>query len=247
MPFVEHLVEMRARILLCIFMIVGTTAAVWYRFDDLNYLVLGPLRTVYMELGENAGLDYPPRTFAVHEAFVYMLKMGFVAGIVLASPMIIYEVWAFVSPGLRPAEKRALIPVFWLGLIFFMGGAFVCYTWVLPTAVRYLVSINAWLGVSMTPRLRDYSSFVIGLMLSFGIAFEMPLVMSALARIGIVSPKNMLDRWRYAVLAAFVAGAFLTPPDYITQVMMAGCLIGLYGLGLLFAYMSYPGEQKEKE
>ena len=148
--------------------------------------------------------------------------------------------------GLRLAgahpERGALVPIFWLGLLFFLAGAAVCYFWVLPTAITYLVQVTMWTGSALKTRLGEYASFVTGLLVAFGLAFEMPLVMLALARTGIVSPARMFAKWRHVTVGAFVVGAFLTPPDYVTCAMMAVCLIGLYALGLLFAYVSYPDD-----
>jgi len=243
MSFTSHLMEMRARIVLSLIIIAVATALSWIFFDQLNALLLAPLKKAASEV-EGASGAYPPITLAVHEAFVYVLKLGIVMGVVAASPIIIYEMWAFVSPGLTRSERRAMVPIFWLGLIFFLTGATVCYLWVLPTAIEYLIQVNLWVGSDLKARLRDYASFVIGLEVAFGVAFELPLVMSALARVGVVSPGKMLAQWRYMAVGAFVIGALLTPPDYVTCTMMAGCLIGLYALGLIFAYMSYPSDLK---
>lgn len=169
--------------------------------------------------------------------FLAVLKIGLWAGLILALPIVLSQVWAFVSPGLHANEQRAITPVFLLGTVFFVVGALIAYRFVVPMALDFLYTFNRSIQVGEINFVGPYVGFVISLMMAFGIAFEMPLVVLGLSHVGLVTPALLWRNARYAVLAAFIFGALLTPPDVISQLLLAGCLLALYLVSILFSYL----------
>ena len=169
--------------------------------------------------------------------FMSVIKIGLWAGLVLSLPIIISQLWGFVRPGLLEHERKAITPIFIFGIVFFVAGALIAYRWVVPMALTWLFDFNRGMDLMDITYISKYVNFVITLMLAFGIAFEMPLVVLGLSIVGLVTPRLLIRHGRYAILGAFILGALLTPPDWISQVMMATCLVGLYGISILFSYI----------
>ena len=234
-PIGEHLSELRWRVIAIICTVAAATAAAWWQYALLLGIVERPLRQAAARLGIAATLQ----TFSPAEAFVFVMKIGVIAGLVFSSPMILYQLWAFVEPGLTRRERGVLMPVFVLGLFFFLAGAALAYFWVAPAALYYLSLVARNVGVLYNLRLSEYTEFLVDLMLAFGAAFELPLVMLGLSAGGIAAPSAFARPWRLVVVGAFVIGAILTPPDVISQIVMAAVLIGLYCLGIAFAKIGW--------
>lgn len=253
-PLGEHFGEMRRRLLISAGTVVLAAAVTWSQLDHVNRLVLRPLHQAGSRLVVKFGLPdredlatHPnkpsilvmPPTFKPTEGFVYAVKLGILVGILAATPIILFQIWAFVAPGLTRRERRIIRPVFLFGAFFFLAGAAMAYYWVVPTALYYLAWVDWWLGFHSMWRIAEYSAFLISLLLVFGLAFELPLVMCAIGFAGLIRPSAFLRPIRYVIAAAFVLGAVLTPPDVSTQIMMATTLIGLYFLGVGFAKVGY--------
>jgi sec-independent protein translocase protein TatC len=240
----EHLMELRARIIACLVLLAVTCAVAWFFYEEIMAVVRGPLEDY------NAGLDgavgVKLQAIKITEPFVFILKLGMWGGLILASPFILSQIWAFVSPGLYSREKRAMIPIFTVGIFFFAGGAYFCYRFVIPLAIAYLVPFGVRLGASVEPTLSSYLSFFVMLHVAFGLVFETPLVILALAVAGIVTARGLLRQWRYVCVGAFVLGAVLTPPDVITQVMMAATIIVLYFGSVILAWV-FGRKRKDSE
>ena len=234
-PLAAHLAELRTRIVVSLVSTAIATAAAWWQYPLLFRLVKRPLEAAAMRLPVEPVLQ----AWAPLEPFMFVLKLGIVSGLVLASPVLLFETWMFLRPGLTAREKRVLAPIFALGLLFFIAGAAAAYFWVAPTALYYLASFAAKSGILYNLRLSEYTSFLINLLLAFGIAFELPLVMLGLSASGILAPTAFMRPIRYVIAGAFVIGALLTPPDVVTQIIMAVMLIALYFLGILFARIGY--------
>ena len=231
--FMGHLLELRARILVCLAAILVCTIAAWVWCDDLVALVRHPIDAY----NESAPEGRKVRLLAVSltEPFVFVVTLGLWGGLLAASPVVAWQTWRFVSPGLLVREKSAVLPVFLLGLFFFAGGAAFAYALVLPVAISYLAVFGAGLGVEMRPALGTYFHLFVGLHAAFGVAFETPLVVLGLARLGLVTAKGLARNWRYVTVGAFVVGAVLTPPDVLTQTLLAGALLVLYVLSIFLA------------
>lgn len=180
-------------------------------------------------------------TLSAQEAFVVYFKVSILCGIVLASPFIFYQFWAFVGAGLYPHEKKYVYVFFGPSVLLFIGGVLVCQFLVLPGAVRALLKFNEMLGFDPDIRLNEWLSLAIIMPLVFGISFQTPLVMIFLNRIGLFSAADYMTKWRYACFIIAVFAALVTPtPDAITMMYLFVPMFGLYMLGILFCHM-FPG------
>lgn len=226
-PFTAHLEELRKRLIVC-FAAVGVGFALAYGFKEKLFQILTlPLISV-MQQGET--LIYT----GLPEAFFTFLKVAFLAGLMIASPVIIYQFWMFVAPGLYDREKRLLLPIVFLSSIFFLGGALFGYFVVFPFGFEFFLGF-ATETIRPMPSMKEYLSFSAKLLLAFGLVFELPLVITFLARLGIVSVPFLKKSRKYAILLFFVVAAILTPPDVVTQVMMALPMMLLYEISIIGA------------
>jgi sec-independent protein translocase protein TatC len=170
----------------------------------------------------------------VAEAFFTYMKVAFIAGLILASPFVLYQIWAFVAPGLYQKEKRYVVPFVLGGSFFFALGILFGYFVAIPIGFKFLLGY-ATDFIKPMPSMKEYFSFTIKFLLVFGLVFEFPVVLVLLARIGVIDAKMMARRRKYAILLIFIFAAVMTPPDLISQVLMALPLMGLYELSILLA------------
>jgi sec-independent protein translocase protein TatC len=168
------------------------------------------------------------------EAFFTYLKVSFLAAIMVASPVILYQFWLFVAPGLYDKEKRLLIPIVVLSSIFFVGGALFGYFVVFPYGFKFFLGFATEI-IRPLPSMKEYLSFSSKLLIAFGLVFELPLIITFLAKLGIVTVPFLKKNRKYALLLFFVGAAILTPPDVVTQVMMAMPLMVLYEVSIIGA------------
>ena len=238
-PFMSHLEELRKR-LICCAIAVGVGFVVAYIFSEqLFQLLVLPLREVMPE-GEKLIFTNLPEMF-----FAY-LKVAFVAGIMAAAPIIFYQIWLFVAPGLYQKEKKYLIPFVVSSTLLFVGGALFGYFIVFPFGFKFFIGFaNEY--VKALPSVKQYFSFSIKLLFAFGVVFELPVVIFFLSKIGIVTPELLRKKRKYAILLTFALAAILTPPDVITQCMMAVPLIVLYEIGILVAVIARKKKLEDKE
>ncbi len=226
-PFTAHLEELRKRLIVC-FIAVGIGFVAAYGFKEKLFQVLtAPLIRV-MKSGDTLIFTNLP------EAFFTYLKVSFLAGVMLAAPVILYQFWMFVAPGLYKRERRVLLPIVFLSTLFFLGGALFGYFFVFPWGFKFFLGF-ATEHIRPLPSMREYLSLSAKLLLAFGIVFEMPLVLMAMARLGIVSVDFLKKNRKYAILLFFIVGAILTPPDVVTQIMMAVPLMLLYEFSIIGA------------
>jgi len=238
-PFMSHLEELRKR-LICCAIAVGVGFVVAYIFSEqLFQLLVLPLREVMPE-GEKLIFTNLPEMF-----FAY-LKVAFVAGIMAAAPVIFYQIWLFVAPGLYQKERKYLIPFVVSSTLLFVGGALFGYFIVFPFGFKFFIGFaNEY--VKALPSVKQYFSFSIKLLFAFGVVFELPVVIFFLSKIGIVTPELLRKKRKYAILLTFALAAILTPPDVITQCMMAVPLIVLYEIGILVAAIARKKKLEDKE
>lgn len=229
-PFTDHLEELRTRLIHC-FIAVGIGFCVSYYFSERIFNILK--KPLMIALGTTDGSMI---FTGLPEAFFTYLKTAFLTGFLLASPIIIFEFWMFVSPGLYKKERVVLIPIVILSVFFFLGGSLFGYFFVFPYGFKFFISFA---GETIKPMLsmREYLSFASKLLLAFGLVFELPLVITGLARLGIVNVDFLKKNRKYALLLFFVGSAILTPPDVITQIMMAMPLMLLYEISILGAWL----------
>jgi sec-independent protein translocase protein TatC len=236
MPLTAHLEELRWRLIKSL-LAIAAGFLIAYNFADWLFALLSrPLLAV--NLSDNPGTD-PVHLIGtgVVEAFFTKLKVSGIAAIFVASPVILYQIWQFVAPGLYDTEKRYARPFVFFGTLFFAAGAWFCYAMVLPVGYRFFIEQYATIRVNPEIRISEYLSFTARMLLAFGATFEMPVVTFFLARVGMVTHTMMLHYLRYAILVIFIVAAVLTPgPDVASQLLMAGPLLLLYGISIGVAY-----------
>lgn len=228
-PFTEHLGELRDRLVRA-FIAVGVGFLIAYFFKEkLFEFLTAPLVQAMAEAG-NAKLIFT----GLPEAFFTYLKVSLLAGIVVATPVIFYEFWMFVSPGLYRDEKKYLIPVVVLSIFFFLVGSSFGYFVVFPYGFRFFLGF-ATETIQAMPSMKEYLSFASKMLLAFGFVFELPLVLTFMARMGLVNGDFLKKNRKYAVLIFFIGAAVITPPDVVTQIMMALPLMILYEISIIGA------------
>lgn len=173
------------------------------------------------------------KSFNVQEGFLIYVKASLLSGAILASPWIFYQLWTFIAAGLYPHEKRYIHIFLPLSLGLFLGGVALAFFFVFPPVLNFLFSFNGWLGIDPDPRISEWLGFVLFLPLGFGIAFQLPLVMLFLERIGIFTTQSYLNSWQLSVLTIFVLSMILTPADPYSMFLMAIPLLVLYIFGIL--------------
>jgi sec-independent protein translocase protein TatC len=226
-PFLSHLEELRKRLIHCA-IAVGIGFVISYIFSErLFRILISPLMTVMPEGDRLIFTNLP-------EMFLTYLKTAFITGILLVAPVIFYQLWMFIAPGLYQHEKKFVVPFVVFSTILFVGGALFGYFIVFPFGFKFFLGFaNEY--IQALPSVKQYFSFSIKLLFAFGIVFELPVVVFFLAKMGLVTPEFLKRKRKYALLLTFVMAAILTPPDVITQLMMAGPLILLYEIGIIIA------------
>lgn len=238
-PFTKHLEELRNRLIACCIAVgIGFVASYAFK-EELFYILVAPLKQAMKE-GDTLIYTHLP------EAFFTFLKTALISGIMLASPVIIYQFWMFMAPGLYSREKRMLAPILFLSTFFFVGGALFGYFIVFPYGFEFFLSF-ATESIRPMPSMKEYLGFAAKLLLAFGIVFELPLVITFLARLGVVSVEFLKRHRKYAVLLFFCGSAMLTPPDVVTQVMMALPLMVLYEISIIGARLFGRKKADEQE
>jgi sec-independent protein translocase protein TatC len=225
MSFMEHLGELRVRIVRALIgLLVGLGIALPFSQYVVDYLAR-PIQATGNTLV----------FLAVTEAFWVQMKVALIAGLFLASPVVLWQVWSFVSPGLYAHEKKYAAPFVIIGSLLFIGGGAFSLKIVTPYAVTFLLSY-ARPGLQPMISVGLYIDFLLKFTLAFGLIFELPLAITLAARMGVVTPRTLARNRKYAVLGAFITAAVLTPtPDAFNQTLMAGPLIILYEVGIICA------------
>jgi sec-independent protein translocase protein TatC len=227
MSFTAHLGELRNRLIKCL-VAVGIGFVGSYFFKERLFQIL--VHPLLKAMGEKGTLIFT----GVPEPFFVYLKVSLVAGIFFSAPVILYEIWAFVAPGLYSRERRYVVPfVFFSSILFLLGTLFGYYV-VCPYGFKFLLGFASY-NIQPMLAIKEYFSFSTKLLLAFGFVFELPLFIVFLSKAGIVSPKTLSRQRKYAVLLIFATAAILTPPDVATQIMMAGPLIVLFEVGVIMA------------
>ncbi|MEZ4474713.1 MAG: twin-arginine translocase subunit TatC [bacterium] len=233
-PFMAHLEELRWRLLRAIIGVVVAASVCYIFHQELYDFLTDPLISILEARNLPPVLKY--RT--VSGAFMFHFKTAILGGIFFGVPIILYQFWQFVAPGLYRHERRMVLPFVVSATICFVGGVAFAYYTVLPYAFDFLLDYTVTSGshrLEPDITVEDYLGFVTKLLLAFGLVFEMPIITAFLAGIGVITHRILLRFWRWAIVLAFVIAAVLTPPDYITQVMLAVPLCILYGLSILIA------------
>ena len=228
MPFVAHLRELRGclvRALLGIFLFSG---AALYWASELFALLILPLK--------RSGEAFTLIGTGPADAFIAKLNVAIVAGLILSLPFTFYQLWKFIAPGLHEHEKKLALPFVASATFAFISGAAFCYQVVFPFAFRFFLQEYQSIETEASLRINDYLSFVLKMILIFGTVFELPVLCFILARFGLVSSSWLLKKGRWIIVGSFVAAAVFTPPDVLSQLLLAAPLLLIYGICILVTY-----------
>ncbi|MEW5791438.1 MAG: twin-arginine translocase subunit TatC [Pseudomonadota bacterium] len=228
--FIGHLLELRSRLVKSVLALLAGFA-VAYPFSRQIYAFLAaPLTAV---LPPDSKLIFT----SLPEVFLTYVKLSMLAGFFFALPVILYQFWAFVAPGLYQHERRLFFPMLFASVALFFGGAAFAYYLVFPAAFHFFISFAGG-DITAMPAVRDYLSLAITFMLAFGAAFQIPVLTVVLAKIGVVSVATLKRSRRYVLLGCFIVAAVVTPPDVLSQFMLAVPMYLLFELGLVFVGMT---------
>lgn len=240
-PLLEHLIELRQRLLWCVGALLASFALCFYFADEIFGFLVRPLTEAF---GEGKGrLVYTK----LYEAFFVEVKVALFAAFFLSFPIIANQLWAFIAPGLYAKEKRAFLPFLIATPVLFTMGAALAYYVVMPTAFHFFLSFEGSSGgltLEALPSTENYLSLVMQFILAFGISFLMPILLMLLNRAGIVTRPQLIGMRRYMIVLAFAAAAVLTPPDVVSQLMLAIPLVLLFEMTLVVIWFT---ERKERK
>ncbi len=224
-PFLDHLEELRRRLLKAIVAVVVMSLVAFYFSDYLLKFIIAPLGGIKLHVTQVTG------------SFYAYLKVSLIGGIVAAAPIVFYQLWSFVAPGLYHKEKATILPLVFISSILFVGGAGFCYLVVLPFSLKFLIGFAGDL-LSPIITVGSYLTFSGMMMLAFGLAFELPMAAYFLGRVGIVSSHFLAKGRPYAIILILISAAILTPPDIATQLMLAGPVYLLYEVSIILVRLT---------
>lgn len=235
-PFTSHLEELRKRLIYSLISVV-ICFLICYFFKEFLFKILTlPLVAVLPEKSSMIFTSLP-------EAFFTYLKVSFFGALFLSAPIVLYQIWKFISPGLFPTEKKYAFPFVFFSTIFFVGGALFAYYAVFPIGFKFFVGF-ATESIRPMFTIREFLAFACKLLLAFGVIFELPIFMFFLAKVGVVNSRMLAAKRKYAILLIFIAAAVLTPPDIVTQILMAIPIMLLYEISVWIVKL---GEKKTTE
>lgn len=238
-PFISHLVELRDRLIRCIVVVAVIFAGMSFKANDIYAYLAGPL-TKHMPAGSQM------IAIGVASPFLAPLKLTLVAAVFVAMPYILYQAWAFVAPGLYQHERRFALPLLVASILLFYAGMAFAYFVVFPLIFQFMI-LTAPPGVAVMTDINQYMDFVLTLFFAFGVSFQVPIATILLVATGIVSRETIADKRPYAIVLAFVIGMVLTPPEVISQTLLAVPIWLLFELGLLFSRFVTPRQPAEIE
>ena len=243
--FLSHLVELRKRLINSFICLLFFFLFCYYFSEYIYGFLVDPYAQAVKDEGEGRRLIFT----ALQETFITYLKVSFFAAFFFTSPFILIQIWKFIAPGLYENEKSAIMPYLVLTpILFILGGALVYYL-VMPLAIKFFLSfessgINTRLPIQLEAKVNEYLSLIMKLIFAFGLSFQLPVILSLLARIGMVDSRFLKKRRKYVIVIIFATAAILTPPDPITQIGLAIPLLILYELSIFSVKII---ESKKKE
>ena len=235
MPLIEHLIELRNRLLWSIGALVVGFVLCYLVAEEMYRFLVQPLADL-MEGQPGRRMIYT----ALHEAFFTQLKVAFFGSVCLTFPIVAGQLWIFVAPGLYKQERRALLPFLLATPVLFVMGAALVYYLIFPLAWQFFMSFETpasagTLAIVMEPKVNEYLSLVMKLIFAFGLSFQLPVVLMLMARAGMVTSKGLAEKRKYAVVLTFATAALLTPPDVISQIGLGVPILLLYEISILGA------------
>ncbi|MFM2247909.1 MAG: twin arginine translocation system, TatC protein [Pseudomonadota bacterium] len=240
MPLMEHLLELRRRLMWTLLAVTICVAGAMAFVEQIWDFLVSPM---------NEALSGTSGTMAITEpleGFMTYLKVAGVAGLTASTPVIFWQFWRFVAPGLYPNEKKYVIPLVFSSTALFLLGATFCYFVIFTYAFPFFISVTSG-DVQAVLSISAYLSLVTKMLVAFGASFQLPVIVFVLARMGLIDHIDMVKFFRYAIVAIFVVAAILTPPDVLSQVLMAAPLTVLYIIGIGIAWMFTTKERDADE
>ncbi len=228
MTLMQHFVELRRRILWCALVFVLAFCFGWIVSPYVELFLTQPLLSVW----NDAALLYT----GISDGLMIQFSLATLVALIITVPVLLWHIWAYVAPGLHKNEKQFLIPIFLLSpMLFVMGAAFAFYI-LFPTVFKFFLDLNesAYVPTVFLPAVTGYLAFSIGMLKVFGVAFQLPLVLVGLNRVGVLSKEAVIKSRRYVIIAVFVFAAMLTPPDIVSQILLAIPMLLLFEISILF-------------
>ena len=232
MPLLSHLLEARKRLVYSAFAFAIAFGICFYFASDILNFLIRPLKSLPAEMAVKQML-----MTSMTEGFATNIRIAMWSGLCLAFPFIITQVWLFVAPGLYRSERKAFYPFIIATPILFIMGAALVYYMILPLALKFLASFQTvgdatTIAIVLQPKISEYLSFMLRLIFAFGLSFELPVLLTLLARVGIVNSAGLVSKRRYAIVAIFAFAAVVTPPDVTSQIALAVPMMILYELSI---------------
>ena len=234
-----HIADLRKRLVISTITVVVMFFACFAFYEPILQWMMIPVEAALPKNSQMVAVE-------IQETFFTALKVAFFAGFIVSLPVIFWQLWLFLAPGLYEHEKMLVIPFIFFGTLMFLIGASFAYYIVVPVGFDFLVAFGSTV-VTVMPSIGKYVDFFTKLLFGFGLAFELPVVTFFLAKIGLVDDKMLKDFFRYAVVIIFIVAALLTPPDVISQLLMAAPLLFLYGVSIYIAKVFNPAPKEEEE
>jgi sec-independent protein translocase protein TatC len=234
-----HIADLRKRLVVSSLTVIAMFFVCFSFYEPILSWMMVPVEAVLPKNSQMVAVE-------IQETFFTALKVAFFAGFIVSLPVIFWQLWLFLAPGLYDHEKKLVIPfVFFATLMFLIGASFAYYI-VVPVGFEFLINFGSAV-VTILPSIGKYVGFFTKLLIGFGIAFELPVITFFLAKIGLVDDRMLKDFFRYAIIFIFIISALLTPPDVISQLLMAAPLTILYGVSIYIAKVFNPAQKEEEE